>query len=273
MTTESNMLFDAWLNPNIGEHKGAPTVDHTFPQLAALRARGTTLEQLIQEMDSANVRAGLLTTGFSEGDYEWVISAMEAHPDRFFGAAMVDPRKGMETVGEVERLVKEHDFRIIRMPGLMTGLPYNSPEYYPVYAKCCELGVAVGLNVGLPGPRVPAKSQDPMAIDDVCAFFPDLKIVMAHGGQPWANVCALLMAKWPNLYFMSSAVAPKYVAQEILDYANTRGSEKIMWGSDYPLLTFERCASEIPNMPFRSEEHRRKYQYDNAVRLFAPELL
>lgn len=270
--TETQQLFDTWINPNIGAHTGAPSVDYLFPDLVARRERGTTLEQLIEEMDAANVRAGLITTGFTDGDTDWVLKAMETHPTRLWGSAMVDPLKGMETVREVERLVKEHDFRLIRMPGLKTGLPYNAPEYYPIYAKCCELGIPVGLNVGLPGPQVPARSQDPMAIDDVCAFFPDLKIVMAHGGQPWANICATLMAKWPNLYFMSSAVAPKYVASEILDFANTRGSRKIMWGSDYPLLTFERCAKEIPDMPFRSEEHRRKYQYDNAVALFVPEL-
>ncbi len=266
-------LFDAWMNPNIGMHQGAPTVDHTFPGLAERRERGTTLEQLIEEMDAAQVHAGLLTSGFRDDDTDWVLNAIELHPSRFRGAAIIDPREGMAAVQQAERMVVDHDFRLIRAIGLITQLPYNAPEYYPLYAKCCELGVPIGLNVGLPGPRVPARPQDPMAIDDVCAFFPDLKIVMSHGGQPWANVCAHLMAKWPNLYFMSSAVAPKHLAKEVLDYANTRGGDKIMWASDYPLLTFERCAAEIPNMPFRSEELRRRYQHDNAVALFAPELL
>ena len=273
MTTAPPKLFDAWINANIGPHVGAPTADHLFPGLAERRQRGTSLNQLVDEMDAAHVRAGLLTTGYTANDTDWALNAIDSHPSRFWGAAIVDPREGMATLQKVERLVVEHDFRLIRVLGLMIQLPYNAPEYYPLYSKCCELGVPVSLNVGLPGPRVPARAQDPMAIDDVCAFFPDLKIVMSHGGQPWATTCAHLMAKWPNLYFMSSAVAPKYVASEILDYANTRGGHKIMWGSDYPMLTFERCANEIPNMPFRSEELRRKYQYDNAVALFAPELM
>jgi uncharacterized protein len=272
MTNAPGELFDTWINPNLGAHQGAPTADHLFPGLADRRQRGTTLDQLVDEMDAANVRAGLLTTGYTADDTDWVLNAIDSHPSRFWGAAIVDPREGMAAVQQAERMVVEHDFRLIRTFGLMTQLPYNAPEYYPLYAKCCELGVPIGLNVGLPGPRVPGRSQHPMAIDDVCAFFPDLKIVMSHGGQPWAPDCVHLMAKWPNLSFMSAAVAPKYVAGEIIDFANTRGGHKIMWGSDYPMLTFERCAQEIPNMPFRSDELRRKYQFDNAVSLFVPEL-
>ena len=270
MSNAPQELFDAWINPNIGP--SLLSADHLFPGLAERVERGTTLDQLIGEMDAAHVRAGLLTTGYTANDTDWVLKAIDSHPSRLFGSAIIDPREGMAAVQKVERLVTEHDFRLIRMMGMMTQLPYNAPEYYPLYAKCCELGVPVGLNVGLPGPRVSARGQHPMPIDEVCAFFPDLKIVMSHGGQPWPNACAQLMAKWPNLYFMSAAVAPKYVASEILDYANTRGGDKIMWGSDYPILTFDRCANEIPNMPFRSEALRRKYQHDNAVALFAPEL-
>ena len=270
MTNTAQVLFDTWINPNIGP--SILSADHLFPGLVERRERGTTLDQLVEEMDSANVRAGLLTSGFTANDTNWVLDAVKSLPSRLFGAAIIDPREGMAAVEEVERLVRDHDFRLIRMMGLMTQLPYNAPEYYPVYAKCCELGVPVGLNVGLPGPRVSARGQEPMAVDEVCAFFPDLKIVMSHGGQPWPNVCAQLLAKWPNLYFMSAAVAPKYLAKEILDFANTRGGDKVMWGSDYPVLTFERCADEIQKMPFRSETLRRKFQYDNAVALFAPEL-
>lgn len=271
MTKTPVQLFDTWINANIGP--SILSADHLFSGLTQRAEEGTSLDQLIQMMDSANVSAGLLTTGYTANDTEWVLNAMQTHPKRFYGSAIINPLDGMAAVQTVERLVKEHDFRLIRMMGMMTQLPYNAAAYYPIYAKCCELGIPVSLNVGLPGPRVAAKGQDPIAIDEVCAFFPDLKIVMSHGGQPWPNVCAQLMAKWPNLYFMSAAVAPKYFAKEILDYANTRGGHKIMWGSDYPILTFERCANEIFKMPFRSDELRRKFQYDNAVALFAPELL
>lgn len=270
MINTAQELFDTWINPNIGP--SLLSADHLFPGLVERTERGTTLDQLIEEMDESNIRAGILTTGYTANDSDWVLNAIKTHPTRLFGSAIIDPLQGMESVREVERLVTEHDFRLIRMMGMTSQLPYNAAEYYPIYAKCCELGVPVGLNVGLPGLRVPAKGQHPMPIDDVCCFFLDLKIVMTHGGQPWVNHCVQLLAKWPNLYFMSAAVAPKYVASEVLDFANTRGSHKIMWGSDYPILTFERCVDEIANMPFRSEEHRRKYQYDNAVALFAPEL-
>ena len=270
MADAPQALFDTWINANIGP--SILSADHLFPGLVERRERGTTLDQLLEEMDAVNVRAGILTSGIIADDADWVKNAVQTHPSRLFGSAVIDPRDGMAAVQEVERLVGDYDYRLIRMMGMTTQLPYNAAEYFPIYAKCCELGVPVGLNVGLPGPRVSARGQDPMPIDDVCSFFPELKIVMSHGGQPWPNVCAQLMAKWPNLFFMSAAVAPKYMPKEIFNFANSRGGDKIMWGSDYPVLTFERCVKEIADMPFRSEELRRKFRYDNAVGLFAPEL-
>jgi uncharacterized protein len=94
---------------------------------------------------------------------------------------------------------------------------------------------------------------------------------MQHGGEPWADLCVKLMLKWPNLYYMSSAFAPKHLPAEIVQFMNTRGAHKVMFASDYPLLDFERCLKEIAEMPFRDEERRRRFARDNAMALFFPE--
>ncbi len=260
-------VVDAWINPNLGALTNAATA--LFPDLAARMERGTTLEQLIDEMDAAGVAKGVLCSGYAgEGDREWCVKARDRHPERFALSHVVDPREGMAAVRLVEELVTGEGHRLIRLLGLQTQLYYNDPAYYPVYAKCVELGVPVSVNVGFPGPHVPSKYQDPLSVDDVCAFFPDLKVVLAHGGEPWVDVCVKLMVKWPNVSWMSSAIAPKHIPPAILQYANTRGADRVMWGSDYPLLTHERCLTEALRLPFRDAGKLEKFLSFNASAMF-----
>ncbi len=270
-STTSAGIVDAWINPNLGGMLDSKDRDVTylFPGLRERLERGTSLEQLIDEMDEAGVDRGVLCSGYNtEGDLAWVREAIDKHPERFVGSHVVDPRQGMSAVRLVEMLVGQGGFRLIRMLGLPTQAYYNDSMYYPVYAKCIELGVPVGLNVGFPGPLVPSKYQDPLPIDDVCSFFPELKVVLQHGGEPWVDVCVKLMLKWPGVFYMTSAVAPRRVPEAILQYANTRGRDRIMFASDYPLLSHERCAREIAGLPFRDEDRRQEFSAGNADRLF-----
>ncbi len=261
-------VVDAWINPNLASLSDDNDVSYLFPGLRERVVRGTSLEQLVDEMDEAGVDKGVLCSGYSgDGDREWVLTASDKHPERFGLSHVIDPREGMRAVRLVEELVQFDGYRLIRMLGLQTRLYYNDPAYYPVYAKCVELGVPVGLNVGFPGPQVPSKYQDPMAVDDVAAFFPELTIVLQHGGEPWVDTCVKLMVKWPNFHYMTSAIAPRHIPGAIIDYANTRGADRVMFASDYPLLTHERCMNEVRALPFRDVERFTKFVAGNAQRL------
>jgi predicted TIM-barrel fold metal-dependent hydrolase len=261
---------DAWINPNQGpplDRRNNPA--YLFPGLMERYERGTTLSQLIDEMDGAGVARGVLCAGYSDyDDLTWIRTAIDRHPDRFVGSYVVDPRRGMEAVRLVESLVRDEGFRLIRIIALFTQIPYDDAACYPVYAKCAELGVPVGLNVGIPGPLVPGKHQHPLALDDVCAFFPELTVVMQHGGEPWVDLCVKLMLKWPNLHYMTSAFAPKHIPSAIVDYVNTRGADKVMFASDYPLLTHERCLREAIDLPFKDQARFEKFIARNAEALF-----
>jgi predicted TIM-barrel fold metal-dependent hydrolase len=262
-------VIDAWINPNLGPRADGNDVSYLFPGLRERLERGTTVEQLVDEMDEAGIAKGVLCSGYTaDGDREWIVAARDRYPDRFALSHVVDPRRGMDAVRLVEELVTRDGYRLIRMLGLQTRLFYNEPAYYPVYAKCIELGVPVGLNVGFPGPQVPSKYQDPLPVDDVAEFFPELTIVLQHGGEPWVDTCVKLMVKWPNIHYMSSAIAPKHIARAIVDYANTRGADRVMFASDYPLLTHERCMQEARALPFRDSERFTKFLATNAHRLF-----
>ena len=136
-----------------------------------------------------------------------------------------------------------------------------------MYAKCIELDLPCSINTGIPGPPAPGKVQDPIYLDEVCLFFPELKLVMAHGADPWWDVAIRLMLKYKNLYLMTSAYAPKYFPEALIRYMNTRGSHKIIFASDHPVLAMERCVLEARELDLR-EGVLDKFLYSNAHGLF-----
>jgi len=104
-------------------------------------------------------------------------------------------------------------------------------------------------------------------VDEVCWFFPDLRIVLRHGGEPWEKLAVKLMVKWPNLYYSTSAFAPRYYPKAIIDYANTRGADRVLYAGYYPSgLTLERSFSELEDVPFR-EAVWPKFLRENALGL------
>ena len=266
-------MVDGWINPNPGIDGLAPDVaqdlGNLFPGLRARLERGTTLSQLLDEMDAAGVSKAVLTAAYQRpADLVWMEAAIEAHPDRFAGSLLLDPHTGMQAVRRLEAAVRDGGVRLARLAAFLTQRPYDDAVYYPLYSKCAELGIPVSVNVGLPGPRVPGRHQDPMSLDEVCAFFPELHIVMSHGGEPWADMCVKLMTKWPNLSYMSSAYAPRHIPEAVVAFANGRGAGRVMWATDYPVLDFARCRTDIAELPFRDETRRRQFAGENATRLF-----
>ncbi len=139
--------------------------------------------------------------------------------------------------------------------------------YYPLYAKCVELDLPLSINTGIPGPPMPAECQHPLHLDRVCIRFPDLRLCMAHGADPWWQVAIRLMIKYKNLHLMTSAYAPKYFPPELLHFMNTRGQDRILYASDHPVLSMKRCISEAQELDLRPGVLD-KFLYQNAERLF-----
>ncbi len=100
--------------------------------------------------------------------------------------------------------------------GLNPQVPINDKKFFPIYAKCVELDIPINVCAGVPGPRVPFAPQYVGLIDEVCWFFPELKFVTRHGCEPWADLAVKLLLKWPNLYYSTSAFAPKYYPKDVV---------------------------------------------------------
>jgi predicted TIM-barrel fold metal-dependent hydrolase len=140
-------------------------------------------------------------------------------------------------------------------------------RFYPIYAKCCELDIPIFLNGGVPGPRVPMHCQHVEHFDSVCYDFPELRIVTYHGTEPWEELAVKLMLKWPGLHFSTSAFAPKHYPKAIIDYANTRGADKVLYAGYFPMgLTLERIMTEMRSVPFREHVWPR-FLRENAIRV------
>ncbi len=223
------------------------------------------VEVTLGEMDRHGVAIGLVGLGG-----EITVRALRDHPDRFRASLEVDPN---DITRSVRRIRAAHDkHRIAAVTTFPAGcnpqVPVNDRRYYPIYQTCIDLDIPIISNAGIAGPRVPSACQNVMHFDEVCYDFPELRIVMRHGAEPWEALAVKLMLKWPGLYYMTSGFAPKYYPKAIIDYANTRGSDKVMYAGYYPMgLSLERIFTELPKVPLRDKVWP-AFLRDNAIRVF-----
>ena len=256
-----------FLSPNLRDRESAEDfefpVEYMFKDVPKA-ATEDPVAHTVALMDHHGIDRALIGAGSENGR-----RALEQHPDRFLPSIGVDPNEGMRAV---EQIVEAHESTgLAALAGFPAGcnpqVPINDKRWYPVYAKCSELGVPIFMCVGVPGPRVPMASQKVELLDEVCWFFPELTIVMRHGAEPWEELAEKLMLKRTNLFYSTSAFAPKYYPRAIIDYANTRGADKVMYGGYFPMgLTLERIFSELPDVPLRDEVWP-KFLRHNAARV------
>lgn len=262
--------IDTFVNVNMGSIERPPwlvRVAEDYFNRADATFRDIPVPELIEAMDRAGVEKCIITTSV-ESVSDLVLSYPKADPDRFVLSLSLDPRNGMESIRGLQAIARDHPVVLARITPFMVGaIPPNDRVYYPVYAKCIEMDLPIAINTGIPGPPMPGKCQDPMYLDEVCVFFPELKLIMAHGADPWWDVAIRLMIKYRNLYLQTSAFAPRYFPPQLIQFMNTRGQDKIMFASDHPVLSFERCIKEAQELDLR-EGVLDKFLYANAHRLF-----
>ena len=224
------------------------------------------VDVLLSEMDRWGIERAMVDVGFGN---QVGVDAVKNHPDRLFGACGVDPNKGMEGVRELQQAYEEIGIKAASAfpAGLNPPVPINDKRFYPLYAKCVELDIPIFVCAGVPGPRVPFGPQDVALIDEVCWFFPELRFVTRHGCEPWTDLAVKLLLKWPNLFYSTSAFAPKYYPKDIIDFANTRGADKVLYAGYFPIgLSLERIMTDMPNVPFRDHVWP-KFLRENALRV------
>lgn len=220
----------------------------------------------VAQMDKHNVEKALVGWNENETSYR----AKELYPDRFFFDLPVNPNNGTEEVRRIKRIHAEVGLSAVSVfpSGTLPQVAINHKYMWPIYSICEELGLPILLNVGIPGPRIPMETQKVEHLDEVCWFFPELKVVMRHGAEPWEALAVKLMLKWPNLYYSTSAFAPKHYPKAIIDYANTRGADKVIYAGYFPMgLSLDRIMSDMQSVPFKDEVWP-KFLRENAMKVF-----
>jgi predicted TIM-barrel fold metal-dependent hydrolase len=216
---------------------------------------------LMDNLDRHNIEKAML--GYRP-ENEDCVRALELHPDRFLTCLEFDPN---DVMSEIRKITAAHEK--VGLSALSTfpagyRTPINDKRMYPFYATAVEMDLPVFVCAGIPGPRVPFAPQHVELIDEVMYDFPDLTFVMRHGAEPWTELAMKLMLKWPNLYYSTSAFAPKHYPKNIIDYANSRGADKIIYAGYFPAgLSYDRIFAELPNVPFKDEVWP-KFLRDNA---------
>lgn len=203
----------------------------------------------LHEMDRFGIDVGVIGVA---GDVSK--AALKQHPDRFVGQGFVDPNSGMDGTRLMEQQATElgvTSFSAFNC-GYNPQVAIDDARMYPIYAKCVELGTPIFACAGVPGPRLPMWPQEVSRIDQVMYDFPELVFVTRHGCEPWEELAVKLMLKWPNLYYSTSAFAPRYYPKAVVDYANTRGADKVLYAGYFPMgLSIERIMADMTEVPFR----------------------
>ncbi len=279
--TRERIAIDAWaswISPE-GATRWPSEYLHIFRKYRSPQVifDGMSLEAMIDDMDGAGVDRCVLSAFYHQDtpvvSNEEVAKAVSDHPDRFIGSGTVNVRnKATEVARQVEYLIRDLGMRTIRLEPYMygdgmTGLAPNDKHYWPVYLKCAELGVPVAIQVGHTGPLLPSECGRPIYLDEVALAFPELTILGCHLGQPWHEEMMTLAWKHPNVYIETSARTPKHWPASFIDYARGWGQDKILWATDYPLLSFDRTLSELEELNL-GEGIYRKLVRDNAIRAF-----
>ncbi len=219
---------------------------------------------LMDNLDRHNIETALL--GFNPDNPDCV-RALEEHPDRIIACLEFDATDTMGAIRKVKEIHSVYGLKAVSTFPAGYKVPINDKKMYPLYAMCVELDLPIFVCVGIPGPRVPFAPQHVELIDEVMYDFPELTFVMRHGAQPWTELAMKLMLKWPNLYYSTSAFAPKHYDPVILDYANSRGADKVMYAGYFPAgLSLDRIFDELPNVPLKDEVWP-KFLRDNARRV------
>jgi predicted TIM-barrel fold metal-dependent hydrolase len=266
-------VIDVWM-----QH---PTLRHANHEMfASLRrwmgvasfAEALPLEATIAAMDAGGVGLGLTSAWYGpEGsliDNDEVAGFVARHPDRLRGVAGVDLRRPMPSVHELRRRVAE-GFVALRVVPWLWELPPTDRRYYPLFAACVDLGIPFCTQVGHTGPLRPSETGRPIPyIDQIALDFPELMLVCGHIGYPWTTEMIAVADKHPNVFIDTSAYAANRYPPELVAYMKGRGKRKVLFGTNYPMMTAVRALAQLDDLGFDAET-RTLFLTDNARRVFA----
>ncbi|RZT86781.1 hypothetical protein EV383_3679 [Pseudonocardia sediminis] len=229
--------------------------------------RTPTIEYIAAYYRERNTAAVVFTvdamagTGHPALSSEEIADAAAAHADVLIPFGSVDPHAGKAAVARVRRLVADHGVRGFKFHPSLQAFEPNDTAFYPLYDAIAEAGVPAlfhtgqtGIGAGLPGGRgIKLRYSDPMLLDDVAADHPDLTIVLAHPSVPWQDEAISIATHKSNVYIDLSGWSPKYFPPQLVRAANSMLRHKVLFGSDFPVITPDRWRADFDALDIKPE--------------------
>ncbi|MFE9812773.1 amidohydrolase family protein [Streptomyces sp. NPDC005548] len=239
----------------------------TLPEIAA-HYRERSMAAVVFTVDAEHA------TGTAPVPNDEVAEAAATHADVLIPFASIDPFRGKAGVREARRLVEEYGVRGFKFHPSIQGFFPNDRMAYGLYKVIEETGTVAlfhtgqtGIGAGVPGGGgIRLKYSNPMYVDDVAADFPHLKIILAHPSFPWQDEALAVATHKPGVHIDLSGWSPKYFPPQLVQYANTLLQDKVLFGSDYPVLSPDRWLADFEKLPMK-DTVRPKILKDNAARL------
>ncbi|WP_322859087.1 amidohydrolase family protein [Mycobacterium europaeum] len=266
--------IDCLVNVHFGEAESQPTWmlkvrDDYFKGPESMFAP-VDLSELLAEMDEQGVQKAILMDSLANPSTT-ARKFAEAKPDRFaLAMGGVNLLRPVPSLRLLAAIVGDLPVAYAVVGPSFWGdgqYPPSDAVYYPLYAKCAELDLPLCINTGIPGPPIPGEVQHPMHLDRVCVRFPELRLCMIHGADPWWDVAIRLLLKYANLRLMTSAWSPKRLPESLLHYMRTRGRDKVIYASDWPVLPMRRVLPEARALDLPADVLD-NYLYNNAQDFF-----
>ena len=275
--------IDVHVHVEIDDHGHLSLSDTLMDASAAYFKAGErtpTIDQIAEHYRERSMAAVIFTvdaenaTGHhSISNYD-VAEGAAKHPDVLIPFASVDPAKGHAGARELRRLVTDFGMRGAKFHPSLQGFAPNDRTAYPLFEELQELGVPAvfhtgqtGIGAGLPGGGgIKLRLSDPMLLDDVAADFPGLTIIMAHPSFPWQDSALAVATHKANVYIDLSGWSPKYFPPQLVRYANSLLQDKVLFGSDYPVIPPDRWLADFAALDIK-DHIRPKILKDNAIKV------
>lgn len=231
-----------------------------------------TEKDTLSAMDSAGVGLSIIA-GWHGPDgplisNEEVDRQINHAPGRFRGLVSVDLNQPMKAVREIRKWVDGKRFIGVRQVPWLWNLPPNDRRYYPIYAACVDLGVPFCTQIGHTGPLMPSETGRMIPyLEQVMLDFPELTVVGGHVGFPWIDELISMTIKFPNFHVDTSAYALHRLPPSFVDYMKTLGADRVMFGTNWPMLSPEQCLKGLKKLEL-SREQEEAFLYGNARRVF-----
>ena len=284
MRTESLAAIDVHVHVEVDGHGHHSMDDELLAASAryfrASHDRTPALAEIAGLYRELNMAAVVFTvdaateTGHQAISSEEIATQAAEHSDVLIPFGSVDPRRGADAVAQARSLVRDYGVKGFKFHPTLQGFAPNDPAFYPLWAEVESLGVPAlfhtgqtGIGAGLPGGRgLKLRLSDPMLVDDVAADFPALTVILAHPSVPWVASSISIATHKSNVYIDLSGWSPKYFPADLVRAANSYLQDKVLFGTDYPLLTPERWLRDFEALEFKPEA-KAKILKSNAVRL------